>query len=142
MALPYATDGLADRFPVSVKGVLIHEGATVLLRNARDEWELPGGKLELGEAPEDTVIREVNEELSLFASLGPLLDAWVYEIRPDVTVFIVTYGLLVDSFAGMHCSFEHKEARAFALQDVADLAMPDGYKRSITRYAAMIDSDH
>jgi hypothetical protein len=31
-------------FPVSVKAVIVQNGK-VLLRNERDEWELPGGKL-------------------------------------------------------------------------------------------------
>jgi len=36
-------------FPVSVKGVVVRDGRVLLLRNERDEWELPGGKLDLGE---------------------------------------------------------------------------------------------
>jgi hypothetical protein len=31
-------------FPVSVKGVVVRDGRVLLLRNERDEWELPGGK--------------------------------------------------------------------------------------------------
>jgi putative ATPase len=45
------SDALAPRFPVSIKGVLEVGGRIVLLRNERDEWELPGGKLEAGEDP-------------------------------------------------------------------------------------------
>jgi 8-oxo-dGTP pyrophosphatase MutT (NUDIX family) len=33
-------------FPVSIKGVLVEAGRVVLLENERDEWELPGGRLE------------------------------------------------------------------------------------------------
>jgi 8-oxo-dGTP pyrophosphatase MutT (NUDIX family) len=40
-------------FPVSIKGVFVEAGGIVLLENDRDEWELPGGRLEPGEAPED-----------------------------------------------------------------------------------------
>jgi hypothetical protein len=36
-------DNNAYRFPVAVKGVLIRDGRVILLRNDRDEWELPGG---------------------------------------------------------------------------------------------------
>jgi hypothetical protein len=49
-------------FPVSVKGVVIRDGRVLLLRNERDEWELPGGKLELGEDPASCVAREITEE--------------------------------------------------------------------------------
>ena len=37
-------------------------GKVLLLRNERDEWELPGGKLEVGEDPADCVVREITEE--------------------------------------------------------------------------------
>ncbi|MFD2235322.1 NUDIX domain-containing protein [Phaeospirillum tilakii] len=43
------------RFPVSVKGVLFSESKVVLLENERSEWELPGGKLDTGEAPSQCV---------------------------------------------------------------------------------------
>ncbi len=36
-------------FPVSVKGVAVQGRRVLLLENERMEWELPGGKLELGE---------------------------------------------------------------------------------------------
>jgi 8-oxo-dGTP pyrophosphatase MutT (NUDIX family) len=39
----------SNAFPVSAKGVVVRDGEVVLLRNERDEWELPGGRLELGE---------------------------------------------------------------------------------------------
>ena len=53
-----ASDKVRDatmNFPVSIKGVLVEAGRVALLENERDEWELPGGRLEPGEAPEGTV---------------------------------------------------------------------------------------
>jgi len=53
------------RFPVSVKGVLFEEDQVVLLLNERDEWELPGGRLERGEDPVVCLEREFAEELGV-----------------------------------------------------------------------------
>jgi ADP-ribose pyrophosphatase YjhB (NUDIX family) len=50
---PPPGDNNAYRFPVSVKGVVAQAEKFLLLKNERDEWELPGGKLELGETPKN-----------------------------------------------------------------------------------------
>ena len=64
----------AHAFPVSVKGVAVQGGRVLLLENERSEWELPGGKLELGEDPADCVVREIREETGWEVTAGPLLD--------------------------------------------------------------------
>ena len=58
-------------FPVSIKGVLVEAGRVVLLENERDEWELPGGRLEPGEAPETCLVREFAEELGCLGESRP-----------------------------------------------------------------------
>lgn len=45
-------------FLISVKGIIIDNDHIILLKNERNEWELPGGRLEL-ETPEECVIREI-----------------------------------------------------------------------------------
>src|ERR1700677_3024234 len=68
-------------FPVSVKGVAVQDGKVLLLENERAEWELPGGKLELGEDPPDCVVREISEESGWLVTAGPVLDCWQCHIR-------------------------------------------------------------
>ncbi len=97
--------------------------------------ELPGGKLEPGEAIEDCLVREVDEELNLSTKVGRSLNNWVYFVN-GVHVLILTYELhVLDEGADMRASHEHKEWRSSALEEIAGLRMPDGYKRSIEGYA-------
>ena len=124
-------DNRAYRFPISVKGVVLHAERVVLLKNEREEWELPGGKLEPGESPEGCVIREIYEELGLHVSPGPLLDSWVYHIALGVDVLIVTYGCYSTPFASVTHSPEHKAVGLFTFQEIQGLSMPEGYKKSI-----------
>ena len=134
-ALPTPQDNQAYRFPVSVKGVIWHDQRVVLLKNERDEWELPGGKLELGETPEDCVAREIAEEVGLHVKIGPLLDSWVYHIAAGVDVLILTYGCHPEPFSAITHSPEHKAVGLLTLSEVHTLPMPDGYKRSIHAWA-------
>ncbi|MGH3402404.1 MAG: NUDIX hydrolase [Streptosporangiaceae bacterium] len=121
---------------MSVKGVAVQHGMVLLLQNERDEWELPGGKLELGEDPADCVVREIGEETGWQVTAGPLLDCWQYHIREGQDVVIVTYGCQVLSTEPPVVSNEHQRAGLFAAGEVQTLAMPDGYKRSIAAWFA------
>ena len=128
-------DNRAYRFPVSVKGVIIRDARVVVLRNERDEWELPGGKLEPGESPEQCVVREIVEELGLDVSASAILDSWLYEITPAVRVLIVTYGCVERSRRAAVMSDEHKALTWMPLDQLAASRMPDGYKRSVRAWA-------
>ena len=130
-SIPFPQDNQAYRFPVSVKGVVLHTERVVLLKNEREEWELPGGKLELGESPEDCVTREIREELGLYVTPGPILDSWVYRIVAGVDVLIVTYGCYPTPFSTVTHSPEHKAVGLFSMQEIHNLPMPEGYKKSI-----------
>jgi 8-oxo-dGTP pyrophosphatase MutT (NUDIX family) len=123
-------------FPVSVKGVVLRGGRVLLLRNERDEWELPGGKLELGEDPTDCLAREIAEEVGWPVTIGPILDAWQYHIRDDVDVLIVTYGCHTSTEAAPVVSDEHRQVGLFTSDEAATLRMPDGYRRSIASWYA------
>ena len=66
------------RFNYRIVGVAIHDGM-VLLHRAGSEpfWTLPGGRGEIGEAAEQTIRREMHEELSTDVDVLRLL--WLVE---------------------------------------------------------------
>jgi 8-oxo-dGTP pyrophosphatase MutT (NUDIX family) len=132
-------------YPVSVKGVVVRAGRVLLLRNEREEWELPGGRLELGETPQQCVAREINEETGWIVEVGPILDSWMYYIdQVERNVFIVTYGAHLT--AGQEdvepiLSHEHKQVGLFTEDEATGLVMPAGYKTSVATWFERLRGD-
>jgi len=121
------------RFPVSIKGVVFLGGKVVLLKNEREEWELPGGKLEHGEDPPACLRREIEEELGIEVEVGRILDSWLYDVR-GTEVLIVTYGCVASpglEATALVLSHEHKEVGCFSIDAIEDLPMPAGYRTSV-----------
>jgi len=66
------------RFNYRIVGVAIHDGMVLLHRAASEPfWTLPGGRAEMGEAAEQTIRREMQEELSTDVEVLRLL--WLVE---------------------------------------------------------------
>jgi 8-oxo-dGTP pyrophosphatase MutT (NUDIX family) len=130
------TDHLAPHYPVSVKAVLFVDGLCVLLRNDRGEWELPGGKLERGDTMEDTIVREIEEELGIRATVERIVDSWVYSVN-GVDVVIITYLLASTAAAAdLRLSAEHQSIGRFAVSAIEEIDLPQGYRDSIRRAVA------
>lgn len=134
-------------WPVSVKGVALDtHDRVLLLKNERDEWELPGGRLEIGSpdgtrlpdlSPEAALEREIREETGWKVTAGPLVDGgtWIYRPIPDRRVLIVTYGCIVLTPDRPPApSHEHQQLGMFPVGEVPRLNMPDGYKRAVTAW--------
>ncbi|MFD0063244.1 NUDIX domain-containing protein [Streptomyces sp. NPDC056690] len=134
-------------WPVSVKGVALDaHDRVLLLKNERDEWELPGGRLEIGDlngpaaaddSPQAALEREIQEETGWEAKAGPLIEGgvWIYEPVPSRKVLIVTYGCTVLTPRRTPVvSSEHKQLGMFTADEVARLTMPEPYKQAIAAW--------
>ena len=130
--------------PVSVKGILIHRGRVLVLRNDRGEWELPGGRLDDGETPEGALRREILEETGLRVTVGPLVDAWVFRVTPREKVLILAYACRrrdrprphayrTNGKGGVRISHEHSEAAWLRVTVLNREPLPRGYLRGIRR---------
>jgi len=134
-----------DSLPVSVKGVLFRTVAgtteVLLLRNDRNEWELPGGRPEPGESPQESLTRELLEETGLAVTVGPRVHQGVLTILPPRTpkaanILISAYGCRLknsaDSNAPIAISSEHNAAAWIRVDDlVAMHDLPEIYKAAV-----------
>jgi 8-oxo-dGTP pyrophosphatase MutT (NUDIX family) len=83
---------------------------------------------------EDCVAREIAEELGVVARADELLDTWVYEVRPEQRVLIVTFGCSAERPDELSLSDEHDDLGLFPVSALDDLVMPTGYRTSIRRW--------
>ena len=64
---------------VTLKAVLKYKDAFVLVREKNeDKWILPGGRLNVGENPENGILREIKEELSVDCNIESIISVGVY----------------------------------------------------------------
>ena len=66
--------------PVVVAAAVIEQGKKILIAKRKNDtfwepnkWELPGGKIEFLESPEEALMREVKEELGVIIKPGELI---------------------------------------------------------------------
>ena len=86
--------------PECAAGVLfLDESGDVLLVEPtyKAMWEIPGGRMEVGESPREALARELEEELSLEVPIGRLLVVdWAPHVREERVRFVFDGGVLTD----------------------------------------------
>jgi ADP-ribose pyrophosphatase YjhB (NUDIX family) len=71
---------MPERQRIAAYGICVDETGQLLLARAapsltlRGRWFLPGGGVQQGEHPTESLVREIEEESGLVVELGPLLD--------------------------------------------------------------------
>lgn len=124
------TDELSDKFPISIKVIIVDDNKILCLKNERNEWDLPGGKLNFKENIEECLKREVKEETNLSIKNLKILKPFNLKFN-DVPVFILVYSAEIFCDSSIQVSYEHSEYNFFSKTEIMNLNMPESFKRLV-----------
>jgi len=93
-------------------------------------WEFPGGKIELGESPEEALARELSEELGIEATIG--------ELKLSVTHSYNDVGIVILFFEVLYWKGEPKAKHHLMLEwiypeELKDRSIPEANKKILEK---------
>jgi len=124
------TDALSDKFPISIKAIIIDDNKVLCLKNERNEWDFAGGKINFNEDTEECLKREVKEETNLNINNLNILKPLNLKFN-DVPVFVLLYSAEISCDSSISVSYEHSEYNFFSKSEIKNLNMPQDYKNLI-----------
>jgi 8-oxo-dGTP diphosphatase len=97
--------------------VIFNEDKVLIAQRVKDLlWEFPGGKIDEGETPEECIIREIKEELSVDIKVKKFLGL-IEGIYRDIPMQV--FAFLAD-FSGGNLSLNvHKDAKWLKIDEVS-----------------------
>ncbi len=112
------------------KGKLILVGQRPENNSLPGQWEFPGGKIESGESPEQALIRELDEELGIQATVGELKLACTHSYG-DVNILILFYEILY--WKGEPKAKHHLMLEWIHPEELSHRNIPDANRRILDR---------
>ena len=112
-------------------GIIERDGRVLIARrrpgkHMGGKWEFPGGKVEPGETPEESLARELQEELAVEAAIGGFLCRALWE-GDGLSLELLVYR--VESFQGEPVLREHQEIRWVMPGELARFDLADSDRR-------------
>ncbi len=122
-----------------VTGLIHREGKILLGKRPKGslqgQWEFPGGKIEIGETPEEALKRELSEELGIEADIGPLRLAASHTYG-ERGVLILFFDVVL--WKGEPKSQHHVELKWVEYDDIRQHEIPEANRKMLDRLMAII----
>ena len=121
-------------FNVGIKSIIMRDDKVLIVKNAKGFWEVPGGRMDGDETIEQTLERELKEELPNVAQIkvhGIVGAVRVHkDIKENVSLVLIFYRVSADFDGQPTLSHEHTEYK-WATKEQAKQLVYDKYVESI-----------
>jgi 8-oxo-dGTP diphosphatase len=121
---------------MKVTAAVIEENGKVLIgrrkpgRHMGGKWEFPGGKIEPGETPQESLARELQEELAIRVRIGEFLCNAFYE-GDGVSLELLVYH--VERLHGEPALIEHQELCWVRPDELMDFDLADSDRKVVQK---------
>jgi 8-oxo-dGTP pyrophosphatase MutT (NUDIX family) len=115
----------------------------LLLKKPNGQWDLPGGKLEKGEAWIDGLVREVYEETGLKVARARWVAGWKKKCSKHERAIKGVFLCRLDrksKKSRIEISDEHVKGRFVSLKQIKNLFLPEEYAQAIGIAARKINA--
>lgn len=126
------------QFNVGIKAIIMHENKVLLVKDSnQDQWECPGGRVDDNESVDETLTRELHEELPGITNIHikETLHARRLPGLPfgDYGLVLIWKYVEAEFPTGVHLSEEHTEYKWFTIEEALNDAR-EGIAEALKSY--------
>lgn len=122
---------------LALKAVIFKDKKILILRRTstedvfKEEWDIPGGKIEFGEEPEKALEREIKEEAGIKVKVLKPLRIWTF-FKENKKTQVVGITLLCKYKSGkIKLSKEHDDYRWIKPDEIGKYKIHEGIKKDV-----------
>ncbi len=127
--------------PVTAAVILDDSGRVLVAQRRGDDgsckWEFPGGKLRIGESPEECLRRELLEELGIEAEVGDVIHVIHEPLREGDWLLLIAY--LCTWRRGVPELREHKDCKWVEPGELLQMDLLDADKKVAAKLLRLLD---
>lgn len=124
---------------ISIKGLVSQDHKVFMVKDHAGNWEFPGGRIDFGETPVETLRREFKEELNVGQiEIGEVIDIFSFTTEArgnDYHFIVVVYDCRAD-LSKVRISEEHLEYAWISFDQLDQYQMRGGYRQLLAKFFA------